>query len=147
MLHRQLVKLAWRQIWKSGKDSFCVIVLSSAQKKSLPWKVVVVVWCHPDFHILRDEKFLSTKVWHHNKLGLHETASEYVAFSSTCPWRHFMPFHWGCLTICHTGMWSDALRPSCCQGFPPHSIVFKSACIWPPGGPCCKPELRPSISH
>lgn len=92
--------------------------------------------------------FCKQRVWHHGPTGVTGNSSWiWCSFLNvTLKTFHVIPsFHWGCLTICHPGMWSDALQPShpAATDFllvPPLPIRLHLT----PRGPCCGPELRPS---
>lgn len=78
------------------------------------------------------------------QLGSQEMCCGFLC--ATLKTFHVIPsVHWGCLTICHPGMWSDALQPSlpAATGF---LLVLPSPIQLhlTPGGPQCRPELRPS---
>lgn len=60
---------------------------------------------------------------------------------------HTIPsVHWGCSTICPPGMWSDALQPSqpAAMDFLWRPSIAHPTASDPQGGPCCRPEFRPS---
>ncbi len=85
---------------------------------------------HPHNEIL-----LRTKGWHHGPAEVTGNSSWiwcsflYVTLKTF----HVIPsFHWGCLTICHPAMWSDAFQPS--HPAATDFLLVPPSPIWPPGG-------------